>query len=64
MIKSEALYDMLGKGKMHSLEELLSMEAEFKCYLRPVIQDGHSGWGFLASNLQTSPKKAVYPMVY
>ena len=64
VIKSEAIYDVIGKGKKHNLDELLKLEPEFKCYLRPVIQDDYNGWAFLAHNLQTSPKKAVYPMVF
>lgn len=40
------------------------MEPEFKCYLRPVIEDNYDGWAFVANNLQTSPRKSIYPMVY
>lgn len=39
------------------------MENEFKCYLRPVIEDDQDGWGFLAANLKTS-SSAIYPKIY
>jgi len=41
----------------------LKMENEFKCYLRPVIEDDQDGWGFLAANLKTS-SSAIYPKIY
>lgn len=64
LVKAQSIYDVIGKGKSQDLDELLAMEPEFKCYLRPVIEGDHKGWGFVAENFSTSPTKAVYPMVY
>ena len=55
VVKKSNLYDVLGKGVMPDLNELLACEPEFKCYLRPIIQDELKAWNFLADNLSASP---------
>ncbi len=48
---------------MTSLKEILQLEEEFKCYLRPVIEDDENGWGFIAYNVNL-PKSSIYQKLY
>lgn len=54
---------MIGKGVKTDLKDILSMEDEFRCFLRPVIEDEESGWGFIADNINPSIK-TIYPKIY
>jgi hypothetical protein len=55
---------VLGKSNKTNLEEVKALENEFKCYLRPVIEQGdHNGWSFLADNLKLG-STALYPKIY
>ena len=38
-VKNDNLYNVMGKNGITSLKEVLQLEEEFKCYLRPVIED-------------------------
>ena len=58
-VKNDNLYNVMGKNGITSLKEVLQLEEEFKCYLRPVIEDDQNGWGFLAYNLSI-PKSSIY----
>jgi len=33
------------------LQEILELESEFKSYLRPVIEEDLSGWGFVTNSM-------------
>ena len=57
------MYNVLGKGDKIELEDILKQEDEFKCYLRPVIEESVNGWGFIASNLRNDSKE-IYPKIY
>jgi len=63
VVKKESLYKVLNKGGKWDISEILELENEFKCYLRPVIEDTEEGWGFLAANLKVS-SSAIYPKIY
>jgi hypothetical protein len=58
------LYEIINKGGRTNLNELLKMESEFKCYIRPVIDDDYQGWGLVANNVSTSPEGSIYPWIY
>lgn len=63
VVRKESLYSVLNKGGKWDIKDILPMEDEFKCYLRPVIEDPQEGWGFLAANLKVS-SSAIYPKIY
>lgn len=54
------LYSILDKGSMPRLDEILSLENEFRCYIRPVMPDLAQGWAFLAANLTPKDPKGIY----
>ena len=51
VIEKSNIYQVMGKGVKTDFQEVIAMEDEFKCYLRPVIEDEESGWGFVAGNI-------------
>lgn len=53
----------MGKGVKTDFQEVLAMEDEFKCYLRPVIEDEETGWSFVAGNINPQIK-TIYPKIY
>jgi formiminotetrahydrofolate cyclodeaminase len=57
------LYSILGKAKKQSLKEILELESEFKSYLRPVIEEDQTGWGFITSSMIYS-KESEYQKIF
>ena len=45
-------------------DEILPLESEFKCYIRPVIDDDEQGWGLIAANVKFPDRTGIYPRIY
>ena len=49
---------------MPQLEDIIPLESEFKCYIRPIIDDDDKGWSFLAANMKVRDRVSIYPRIY
>jgi len=45
-------------------DEILPLESEFKCYIRPVIDDEEQGWGLIAANVKFPDRIGIYSKIY
>lgn len=53
----------MNKGGKHDYADIMSNEDEFRCYLRPIIEEENQGWGFIAQNVDSNNKN-IYPKIY
>ena len=53
----------MNKGGKTDLEELNQLQDEFRCFLRPIIEETNGGWEFIASHISAKNDKAIYPKI-